>query len=145
MSADDESSIVILDETPSMLEYETPSMLQYSILDASSLNHESIISENNSDSANNLMLSNGLQNGGQSSSTSLDTSGKTCADSIINTANGPARIYSNENQPKSVQSSLTSSQQPVLSETNGRPHPTATLAQSFLLGAIDCDTMKVRK
>lgn len=134
MSADEESFIV-LDETPSML--------QYSILDASLLNTESIISEHSLNSANNLLLSNALQNDSQSSS--MDTSEKMSANCIASTANDLSRISLNENQPKSVQSSFKSSQQPVLSEINGRPHPTTTLAQSFLLGAIDCDTMKVRK
>lgn len=130
MSADEESFIV-LDETPSML--------QYSILDASLLNTESIISTDSLNSASNLLLSNALQNDGQSSS--IDTSKKTSANCIKSTS-------LNEIQPKLVQSSFKSSQQPVLSEINelnGRPHPTTTLAQSFLLGAIDCDTMKVRK
>lgn len=129
MSADEESFIV-LDETPSML--------QYSILDASLLNTESIISEKSLNSANNLLLSNALQNDGQSSS--IDTSEKIGTNCTTST-----RISLSENQSKSVQSSFKSSQQPVLSEINGRPHPTTTLAQSFLLGAIDCDTMKVRK
>lgn len=130
----DEESFIVLDETPSML--------QYSILDASLLNTESIISKNSLSSANNSLLLNALQeNDGQTSST--ETSEKTNANRISSTANDLSRICSNENRPKSVQNSFTSSQQAVLGEINGRPHSTTTLAQSFLLGAIDCDTMKV--
>lgn len=130
----DEESFIVLDETPSML--------QYSILDASLLNDESIISKNHLNcSANSSLLSNDVH------LNSIDTLAKKSANPDTSAANERTGQSINEMQLKSVSSPFTSASQPVLSEMNGgRQHPTTTtLAHSFLLGAIDCDTMKVRK
>lgn len=132
MSADEESFIV-LDETPSML--------QYSILDVSSFNTESIISKNSLYMTNNSSVAHSLEVDGKNKS--IEASDLKSSVDTTSTVDDLARMTLNGNVRKSSTNSISSLQQPVLSETNGRQQSKATLAQSFLLGAIDCDTMKV--
>lgn len=116
MSVDEDSFIVI---------EETPSMLQFSILDESSANSASII-ENNS-----LFETNSLQQ-------QLDKI-------IDNTANNVKSMdtkYATSSSEKLF--SISPTKQPNSNDTSAHTSPNLTLAHSFLLGNINCDTMKVK-
>lgn len=146
MSADEESFIV-LDETPSML--------QYSILDSSPLTNDSIKdceqtvnSASNSVPANDVWRKDPIQTNGLSCSIGLPSTSSIQCNGNLNNATADLAQISLPNSEFSPQTSLKSNSVPSLTQSaspnnhNAQP-PKATLAQSFLLGAIDCDTMKV--
>lgn len=120
MSVDEDSFIVI---------EETPSMLQFSLLDQSSTNNASI-TENNS-----LFETCSFQQ------QQLDKE-------IDNTTNNVKSIDSNYASKSTSSSeklfSFSPTKQPK-SNDSAHTSPNLTLAQSFLLGNINCDTMKVSK
>lgn len=142
MSADEESFIV-LDETPSLLQY-------------SLLNSPVIISENDDLSYSHSMTNahDSLRSNSSISSENkygidiTDNSKKSKEDFELN-ANLVNMSLNNSAIKKSPINSLenntiTNQQQAVSSELNNSTKPKSSLAQNFLLGDIDCKTMKVR-
>lgn len=138
MSAD-EDSFIVLDETPSML--------QYSILDSSTLSGDSII-ERQSVITNGSEKPNDIWYKEPAKVSVVDGPSKASIPSS-NAVEDIAQIslpISESSQETSFKSNLVSS----LTQTTSPPNTTrtpakTTLAQSFLLGAIDCDTMKVNR
>lgn len=124
MSADEDSFIVL---------EETPSMLQFSILDTSAVNKQ--CAENNGLFETNTFLSDN----------EIDIGDMRVKQEIVNASNVLNLIETKgENQPTAVTASTEMKKQ-MLHEVifAHQATPTISLAHSFLLGDINCDKMKV--
>lgn len=132
MSADEESFIVL---------EETPSMLQFSLLDSLTLNSQGDTLES-----------------ADTTKSSININGSVINGSVVNgsaSTDHPSRSqepsFQFGNQMKSTESDLSFaslnaesiSSTMTQNEVKSRTPPKTTLAQSFLLGDINCDKMKV--
>lgn len=122
MSAEEESFIV-LDETPSML--------QFSLLDSLTLNSEKDL-ENNHSIDSNINTNRSVNN----DHTSILTEPSMKFDNKIKSTDNDLSFVSLN--AESISSVMTQNHQ-----EQSRSPPKTTLAQSFLLGDINCDKMKV--
>lgn len=124
MSAIDDSFIVL---------EETPSMLQFSLLDSSILDSETLTKSIDTKSLSTIEIS--------ASSTKFDDKIK---DSIADLSSEFLSTSITKTQPVNYISAEN-----VLNDVDDRQKtqtpPKTTLAQSFLLGDINCDKMKVNK
>lgn len=118
-----EESFIVLEETPSML--------QFSLLDSLTLNSENVL-ENNASIESNINT-NGSANNPDHINLLAEPSMK--FDSKIKSTDNDLSFASLN--AESIASVMTQN------EEKSRSPPKTTLAQSFLLGDINCDKMKV--
>lgn len=120
----DEDSFIVIDETPSMF--------QFSMLDTQNnqfaIDNSSIFESTQS---NGFQLENNKPNHDSHIKHLNDTSG------------GSASLQSIENALISASKPIPSIKEQSLKESNVRTSPKTTLAQSFLMGDINSDTIKV--
>lgn len=130
MSAD-EDSFVVLEETPSMLEF--------SVLESLSSATDCVISNRSPIEKNSEMINSSLQRENDNAKILEKPEQKP----KFGTSNIFSNLYIGENSSKLQNTSLNDTTTEMMSEPYNGGSPKSTLAHSFLLGDINCDKMKV--